>query len=242
MKKILSIFIILLSLGVIIGLMVPFNMFYGEKDVFIITNFEEIPKFNPYGDNPLSEKQKMAIEIAISNENVSKYLNEYKLLPGTLLIKEDFEKYGPDYKGILLLKNKEIVYVLVDTTYSNVVDIKKYSLDEFMAKTAVIEQNGGYLEIKVTGFTEDELNSVEEVLQNDPRTKGLLKGKNYTLVIQDIVYINDQKLQNVSQAMVILDIENGQRYVVLIDLTEKKVFRIGKPMNRKFGNNHESKS
>lgn len=243
MKKVLLIFSILTIIGIAIGLMKPLDLIYNPEDVFVTNNFEDRPNF-PMDENSssLTEKQMAAIEIAKTNENVSRYIQEgYEITPVTLPLKEDFEKYGEDFKGVILLKNDDLVYVIVNTAENNVESISTYKIYDFKSKSVVIEQKGGYSEIKVTGFTKEDLNTVEEILLNDPKTAGLIKGKEYNLSIQDMVLINDQNLQNASHALVVLDLEKGPRYVILVDLTEKKVFKIGRHMGPYVGN-HESKS
>jgi len=233
MKKVLLIFSILTIIGIAIGLMKPFDLIYNPEDVFVTNNFEDRPNFPIADENSsyLTEKQVAAIDIAKANENVSKYIEDgYEITPVTLLLKEDFEKYGEDFKGIILLKNDDLVYVIVNTAENKVESISSYKLYDFKSKSVVIEQKGGYSEIKVTGFTKEDLNTVEDIILNDPKTAGLIKGNEYNISIQDMVLINDQNLQNASHALVVLDLEKGPRYVILVDLTEKKVFKIGRPM------------
>jgi len=232
MKKVLLIFSILTIIGIAIGLMKPFDLIYNPEDIFVTNNFEDKPNF-PITENfsSLTEKQMVAIDIAKADENISNYLEDgYEIAPGTLLLKEDFEKYGEDFKGVILLKNDDLVYVIVNTAENKVESISSYKLYDFKSKSVVIEQKGGYSEIKVTGFTKEDLNTVEDILLNDPKTAGLIKGREYNISIQDMVLINDQNLQNASHALVVLDLEKGPRYVILVDLTEKKVFKIGRPM------------
>ena len=92
----------------------------------------------------MTESQNLAIEIATSNETVSNYLSEgYWLVPGTMLIKEDFEKYGENFKGVLLSKNDTLVYVIVNVDENKVESIQNYTTFEIKSKTLVIEHEDG---------------------------------------------------------------------------------------------------
>ena len=46
-----------------------------------------------------------------------------------------------------------------------------------------------------------------------------------------MVYLSNRNFQNATYAMVILDVEDGSRYVVMVDITERKVFKMGRPLN-----------
>ncbi|WP_459202146.1 hypothetical protein [Methanococcus sp. CF] len=237
MKRILIIFLVLTIIGVAIGIMRPFDSVLIEDDLFIAHDFETNPnmtEFNPYPEESphLTEGQNLAIEIAKSNETVSEYLSEgYWLAPGTLLIKEDFEKYGETCKGVLLTKNDTLIYVIVNLEENKVQSIKNYTTFELKSKTLVIEHEDGYSEIKATGFTEKDVKTVQEILSNDQKTAQIIKDREYNITIQDMVYLSNKNFQNATYAMVVLDIEDGSRYVVMVDITERKVFKMGKPLN-----------
>ncbi|WP_204936448.1 hypothetical protein [Methanococcus maripaludis] len=237
MKRILIIFLVLTIIGIAIGVMKPFDSVLVEDDIFIAHGFEDKPnttEFNPYpqGNPALSDDQNRAIEIAVSNETVLGYLSEgYWLAPGTMLLKEDFEGYGENFKGVLLAKNETVIYVIVNVKENKVKMIQNYTTFEFKAKTMVVEQNGEYSEIKATGFTDNDVKTVREILSNDQKTAQIIKNKNYNITIQDMVYLSNKNIQNATYAMVLLDIEDGSKYVVMVDITERKVFKMGRPVN-----------
>nr|WP_231288441.1 hypothetical protein [Methanococcus maripaludis] len=237
MKRILIIFLVLTIIGVAIGIMRPFDSLLIEDDLFIANDFETNPKmaeFKPYPEESphLTQDQNHAIEIAKSNITVSGYLAEgYGLAPGTMLLKEDFEEYGENCKGVILSKNDTLIYVLVNVNENKVQSIKNYTTFEIKSKTLVIEHEDGYSEIKATGFTEEDVKTVKEILSNDQKTAQIINDRDYNITIQDMVYLSNKNFQNATYAMVVLDIEDGSRYVVMVDITERKVFKMGKPLN-----------
>ncbi|MBA2862862.1 hypothetical protein HNP90_001759 [Methanococcus maripaludis] len=237
MKRILIIFLVLTIIGIAIGIMRPFDSVLIEDDIFIAPDFEanhNMTEFNPYPEEAphLSEGQNLAIEIATSNNTVSTYLSEgYLLVPGTMLLKEDFEKYGENFRGVLLSKNDTLVYVIVNVDENKVESIQNYTTFEIKSKTLVIEHEDGYSEIKATGFTDKDIKTVQEILSKDPKTAQVIKNRDYNITIQDMVYLSNRNFQNATYAMVILDVEDGLRYVVMVDITERKVFKMGRPLN-----------
>ena len=88
----------------------------------------------------------------------------------------------------------------------------------------MIEHEGGYSEIKAVGFTDQDVKMVKEILSNDKKTAQIINDRAYNITIQDMVYLSNKNFQNETYAMVVLDIEDGSRYVEMVNITERKIF------------------
>jgi len=118
---------------------------------------------------------------------------------------------------------------------------KKHKLDSEITKMIekietvkkiVFDENYQEKELsKVTVKYPNNVKTVREILSNDQKTAQIIKDKNYNITIQDMVYLSNKNFQNATYAMVVLDIEDGSRYVVMVDITERKVFKMGRPVN-----------